>query len=246
MKKVVWIDIGTHFGQEHSSIFGSSYSFYGHVIRRFLGAKVFKRGKFVNFKGLRNIIYARNKIRQRSEEFYTVFVEANPKIIINNNTYLNADLVFNLALLENNQTPLSLTKLYLGNGDELSQGSSVFLEKNNVNKMSYVTTIGVSASVFFHQLKLHIEEIYDDYQILVRLNCEGAEDDVIYSAHDCFDSKVKMVCGSLKDVEGVKGLSAYKKLKRYMSDNELPFVYFSSAIDTWPKAHNAIINLLDK
>ena len=85
-----------------------------------------------------------------------------------------------------------------------------------------------------------------DYQILVRLNCEGAEDDVIYSAHDCFDSKVKMVCGSLKDVEGVKGLSAYKKLKRYMSDNELPFVYFSSAIDTWPKAHNAIINLLDK
>ena len=246
MKKIIWIDVGTHFGQEYSSIFGSNSSFFRHLIRRFFGGKLLNRGKFVSFNNLKNIILVRRKIRRQSKFFYTIFVEANPKIVSKKNIYLNADVVFNLALLDNIQTPLSITKLYLGNGDELSQGSSVFLEKHNVNKESYVTTIGVSAGIFFHQLKLHIEEMYDDYEILLRLNCEGAEDDVIYSMYDSFGSNVKMICGSLKDVEGVKGLDAYQKLEKFMNDNKLPFVFFSSAIDSWPKAHTAIMNLLDK
>ena len=246
MKKIIWIDVGTHFGQEHSSIFGSNYSFYSHIIRRFLGGKVLKRGKFVSFNGLKNIIHARSMIRKRSKEFYTIFIEANPKIVSKKNIYSNADVVFNLALMGNVQAPLSITKLYLGNGDELDQGSSVFLEKDNVNKRSYVTTIGASADVFFQQLRLHIDEMYNDYQILLRLNCEGAEDDVIYSLYESFGSKVKIICGSLKDVKGVKGLDAYKKLDKYLNDNKLPFVFFSSAIDSWPEAHTAIMNILNK
>ena len=130
-------------------------------------------------------------------------------------------------------------------GDLLSE-TNVFLEKHNVNKGSYVTTIGASASIFFEQLRLHIDEIYDDYQILLRLNCEGAEDDVIYSLHESFGSKVRMICGSLKDVEDIKGLDAYQKLDKYMSDNKLPFINFNSAIDSWPNAHTAIMDLLDK
>ncbi len=246
MKKIIWIDVGTHFGQEHRSIFGSNYSFYSHIIRRFLGGKVLKRGKFVSFKGLKNIIHARSMIRKRSKEFYTIFIEANPKIVSKKNIYSNADVVFNLALMGKVQTTLSIAKLYLGNGDELDQGSSVFLEKDNVNKSSYVTTIGASAKVFFQQLRLHIDEMYNDYQILLRLNCEGAEDDVIYSLYESFGSKVKIICGSLKDVEGVKGLDAYKKLDKYLNDNKLPFVFFSSAIDSWPEAHTAIMNILKK
>jgi len=246
MKKVIWIDVGTHFGQEYSSIFGSNYSFYSYIIRRFLGGKVLKRGKFVSFNGLKNIIHARGKIRQWSKEFYTVFIEANPEIVSKKKIYQNANVVFNIALFNNNQTPFTVTKLYLGDGDKLSQGSSVFLEKHNVNKGSYVTTIGASASIFFEQLRLHIDEIYDDYQILLRLNCEGVEDDVIYSLHESFGSKVRMICGSLKDVEDIKGLDAYQKLVKYMSDNKLPFIDFNSAIDSWPNAHTAIMNLLDK
>ena len=63
---------------------------------------------------------------------------------------------------------------------------------------------------------------------------------------DDFGSKVRMICGSLKDVEDIKGLDAYQKLVKYMSDNKLPFIDFNSAIDSWPNAHTAIINLLDK
>ena len=245
--RIIWIDVGTHFAQEHSSIFGSNYSFYSFILRRFLSGKILKRGKFVSFNGLKNIIHARSKIRKRSKEFYTVFIEANPKIVSKKNIYLNADVVFNLALIDNVQAPLSITKLYLlKNGDELSQGSSVFSENDAVNKDTFLTTIGVSVNIFFHQLKLHIEELYDDYEILLRLNCEGMEDDVIYSVYNIFGSKTKMICGSLKDVERVKGLDAFQKLEKFMNENKLPFVFFSPLIYSWPDAHTAIMNLLDK
>ena len=246
MKKIIWIDVGTHFGQEYSSIFRSNISFFRHVIRRFLGGKVLKRGKFVSFNGLKNIIHARSKIRMRSNEFYTVFIEANPKIVSKKNIYLNADVVFNLALIDNVQAPLSITKLYLVNGDKLSQGNSVFSENDAVDKDTFVTTMGVSVNIFFHQLKLHIEELYDDYEILLRLNCEGVEDDVIYSVYNIFGSKTKMICGSLNDVERVKGLDAFQKLEKFMNENKLPFVFFSPLIYSWPDAHTAIMNLLDK
>ena len=247
MKKIIWVDVGTHFGQEYSSIFGSNYSFYSHIIRRFLGGKVLKRGRFVSFNGLKNIIHARSMIRKRSKEFYTVFIEANPKIVYKKNIYLNADVVFNLALIDNVQAPLSITKLYLGKeGAELSQGSSVFSENNAVDKDTFVTTMGASVNIFFHQLKLHIEVLYDDYEILLRLNCEGVEDDVIYSVYNIFGSKTKMICGSLNDVERVKGLDAIQKLEKFMNENKLSFVCFSPLIHSWPEAHTAIMNLLDK
>ena len=246
MRKIIWIDVGTHFAQEYSSIFGSNYSFYRHIIKRFFGGKVLKRGRFVSFKGLKNIIHARSKIRMRSKEFHTIFIEANPKIVSKKNIYLSADEVFNLALVDNVQGPLSITKLYLGTGDELSQGSSVFSENNAVDKDTFVTTIGVSVNIFFHQLKLHIEELYDDYEILLRLNCEGVEDDVIYSVYNIFGSKTKMICGSLNDVERVKGLDAFQKLEKFMNEKKLSFVFFSPLIYSWPEAHTAIMNLLDK
>ena len=139
-----------------------------------------------------------------------------------------------------------LKKLYLGTGDELSQGSSVFAENNAVDKNTFVTTIGVSCDTFFHQLKLHIEELYDDYMILLRLNCEGMEDEVIYSVHNIFGPKTAMIFGSLNDVKRVRGLNVSKELNKFMNDKKLPFVFFCPLIYSWPKAHMAIMNLLDK
>ena len=46
-KKIIWIDVGTHFAQEHSSLFGSISSFYLHILKRFIGGKLLRRGKFV-------------------------------------------------------------------------------------------------------------------------------------------------------------------------------------------------------
>lgn len=246
MRKIIWIDVGTHFGQEYNSLFGSNQGFYWQLIKRFIGGVILKRGKFVSKEGLKNILYARKNIRMRSREFHTIFIEANPKIVSKKNVYLRADEVFNLALTDNTNEPLSISKLYLGTGDELSQGSSIFAENNAVDKNTFVTTVGVSCDNFFHQLKLHIEELYNDYEILLRLNCEGVEDEVIYSVYKIFGTKTAMISGSLNDVKRVRGEYASQKLDEFMNEKKLQFVFFSPLIYSWPRAHTAIMNLLNK
>lgn len=245
MKKTIWIDVGTHFAQEHNSIFGSNFRFYSFIIRRFIGSKILRRGKFVSFKELRDILYARSRIRERSAEFFTILIEANSKIAHKMNFYPQADIFFNLALTDANYSPVSIAKLYIGKGGELSEGNSLFIEKHKVHKDSYVATFGVSTKDFFSALELYLKDKFDDYDVLLRLNCEGVEDDVIYSAYRNFGSKLKLICGSLKDVEEIKGLEASQKLDNFMSDNKLLFIKFSSGIYSWPKAHLGVLNLLE-
>ena len=246
MKKVIWIDIGTHFAQEHGSIFSSNFHFYMHICRRFLSGNVLGRGKSVKYQDIRNVISSRKSIRKRLQKFYSIFVEANPKIAYRKDLYLKADMIFNIALTDNTRPNFSITKLYLGNGDELSQGSSVFLEKGNVDKDTYIATLGVRVQDFFNELQLYLEEKFGTYDVLLRLNCEGIEDDVIYAAHSSFQDKLKLICGSLKDVEGVKGLEAYQRLNMFIDNNDLSFVSFYSGIESWTDAHAAIYTLLEE
>ena len=244
MKKIIWIDVGTHFGQEYSSIFGPNFNFYLRMIRRFIGASIFRRGKFINYNDLREFFFTRARIRERHKNFHTIFVEANPKIAFTRKIYLMADMVFNMAITNDSQPYPSVTKLYLGQGDELSQGSSALIEKKNVHKDIYIATLGVSSDIFFKQLYLYLNEKFSHYDVLLRLNCEGVEDDVIYSAHSNFGNNLKLICGSLKDVEEVKGLKASQKLENFMKDKGLLFRKFHSRMDTWPKAHAAVLDLL--
>ena len=246
MRKIIWIDVRTHFGQEYSSIFGSNLSFYWQVFKRFVGGAILKRGKFVSKVDLQKILYARSKIRKRSKEFHTIFIEANSKIVSKKNVYLCADEVFNLALVNNSQNPLSITKLYLASGNVLSQGNSVFEENDAVDKNTFITTMGVACETFFYQLKLHIDELYDEYEVLLRINCEGVEDEVIYSVYNIFGDKTAIISGSLNDVKRVRGLDASQKLDNFINVKNLPFVFFSPLIYSWPQAHTAIMNLLDK
>ena len=246
MKKIIWIDIGTHFAQEHSSIFSSDFYFYSFIARRLISSRLFKRGKFVSNKELKEIITYRNKIRERSNDFYSIFIEANSKIARKKKFYPNANLFFNLALTDEEHKPTSIAKLYLGDSQEYSQGSSIFLEKHNVNQDSFVAAFGVSANDFFKELELYLSEKFNDYLVMLRLNCEGVEDSIIYSAHNSFGDKLELICGSLKDVAEVKGLAAFERLEHFIADNGIVFAQFYSAIYTWSEGQKAILKLLKK
>ncbi len=245
MKNIVWIDVGTHFAQEHSSVFGSSLGFYAFLCKRFVGGKLLGRGKFVSFHELKNIINYRKLIRQGSSNFFTVIIEANPKIARKKKFYPQADIFFNLALTDDHDSSVSIAKLYIGKGGELSEGNSLFHQKDNTKDGNHFATFGVSSSDFFDQISLYLDEKFRDYDVLLRLNCEGVEDSVIYSAHKSFGSKLKLVCGSLKDVKELKGDEADKKLNKFLHDQDLSFVLFSSGIDTWHQAYYSIFKLLD-
>jgi len=245
MKKLIWIDVGTHFAQEHNSLFGSNLKFYSFVLRRLISGGILKRGRFVSFNQLKDILYLRGAIRKKSKDFFSVFVEANPKIAHKKKFYPAADMFFNLALTDERYPAVSIAKLYIGHGDELSEGNSIFREKHHDSNNQHIATLGVSTKNFFDGLSQNLNEQFTNFSVLLRLNCEGVEDDVIYSAHKSFGKNLKLICGSLKDVEELKGLDASTKLHEYLEEENLPFVKFSSGIYSWPEAHKAILDLLE-
>ncbi len=244
MKKIIWVDVGTHFAQEYESVFGSNLNFFWKLFRRFVGSKIFFRGGFPSLKKISRIYNFRKFLKANKDRFSCFFVEANSKIVTQKKIYLQADAVFNFALTNNSTDTVDITKLYLGNDSDVSQGSSIYLDKKNVAEDSYRLCLGVPPSKFFKALEAYLNEIKEDYVILLRLNSEGVEDDVIYAAHESFGPKLKLICGSLKDVKGVKGEKSYNDLENFMSNNNLPFIFFSEDIESWSKGHSAIKDLL--
>ena len=226
--------------------FFPNIQFYLFVFKRFLSGGILKRGKFISFKELFIIIRTRSSIRQKSKNFFSIFVEANPKIVKKKNFYPNAEMLFNIALTENMAQPISIAKLYVGNNDLFGEGSSIFKDKYGNLHQNYLPTLGVESQSFFYELALYLNKKFSEYDVLLRLNCEGVEDNVIYSAHKSFGKRLSLICGSLKDVEELKGKDAAKQLESFMNDNNLPFIKFSSGINTWPQAHSVILDLLNK
>lgn len=243
MKKIIWIDVGTHNAQEYESAFGSNSKFIWRIFRRFIGKVIFLRGNFLNLDLLKSINSSRNFFKKNKSRFKFFFIEANSKIITQQKVYLEADAVFNVALTSNDAEAAEITKLYIANNDDSSQGSSIYIEKDNVTEDLFKLCIGINPLKFFISIEKYLKELGHDYVVLLRLNCEGSEDDVIYSAYECFGSKLKLICGSLKDVKVVKGEKSYEDIHNFMVNKNLPFVFFSSDINSWSKAHSAIKNL---
>jgi hypothetical protein len=244
MKKIVWIDIGVHFGQEYKSIFGSNTHFFWKLLRRFIGSNL-RKGSFFGLRDLISLLDLRSQIRRQRKIFCVIFVEANPKIIANNSIYLKAESVFNVALTGDGNEDLSIVKLFLVNGDIMSQGNSIFASKRNVSTKHYISTIGLSSGIFMRELRKDLDESFTNYEVLLRLNCEGVEDDVIFSAHKVFNEKLKLVCGSLKDVGEVKGKQAQTKLIEFLTSQKIENVFFSPSVNSWPLAFKSILRLLN-
>lgn len=229
MKMNIWIDIGTHSGQEYNSIFGSNFIFYIKVIKNLLLKKI------VNFKEIINLINLRNKIKNKRNEFFIIFVEANYKIILKKKVYNEAEMIFNFALTDNkNQNSFNLIKLYfLRNQNQISQGSSIYKNKANINEKDYILTHGVSVDSFMQSIKKELDKRFLDYNIILRLNCEGVEDSVIYSAYKYFNKDLKIISGSLKDVKYIKGENVYKNLEQFMKDKNIINTVFTPNTNSW-------------
>ena len=241
MTKLVYIDVGTHFGQEFKSMFGSRWYFLWKIMRRIIGFYLLKKGEKISIKDIIEIIRERRNIRENKDNFFTYFIEANPNIINCSNVYREAKGVFICALT--GEVNVNVTNLFLANfgtGNMIDQGSSIFSDKINVSKENFVSTIGIPSKLFFEKFKRYLDNTVSKYVVILRLNCEGVEDDVIYAAHKYFDDKLVLIMGSIKDVKECKGNSAYVNLEKYLRDNSLSFVQFSSSVNTWIKAHSSI------
>ena len=81
-------------------------------------------------------------------------------------------------------------------------------------------------------------------KIIIRLNCEGMEDEIIYDFKKFIPKRLIGIMGSLKDVKSIKGNKEYSQLLEFIDNEEIKFVPFSDDIDTWGKAHSYLFSFL--
>ncbi len=243
--KIIWIDIGTHYGQEYQSIFSTDLYFYWKIFRRLVGSKLLKRGDFLKLTDITKLNSYRKYLKNHKNFFHFTFIEANYRIL-NSSIYNHAQDVFCFAIGSHKKKPLKIGRLYYADNDETSQGNSIYKNKGNINIDNFQSCILIDANKFSDYYKNYLDEKFKSYEIILRINCEGSEDDVIYAMHKTFKNKLKLIFGSLKDVKGVKGEKEYINLENYMKKNKLRFIDFSSSVHTWLNAFSALDFYLKK
>ena len=241
-EKLVWIDVGTHRAQEYRSIFSGDLRIAARLWRFNRRAKRNGETPF-SLAALKSFWATRRTLTARRKDVFAVFVEANTRLVTRA-VYAEADAVFFAALGARNDPDYQMSKLFLVHGDDQGQGSSIYESKSNIGTESFVPCVVLNPASFARDLKAILNDYGWDYKIMLRINCEGAEDEVIYAMHECFGDKLAHIFGSLKDVRDVKGDEAYDALMTYMDEKSLPFRYFSSEVHNWPESHKAIETLL--
>ena len=242
--KIIWIDIGTHHGQEYKSIFSTNFYFYWKLFRRLIGSKFLRKGNFLSISSILKLIDERQYLRKNKDLFHFTFIEASQKTL-HSKIYKKANDVFCVAL-GNELNKIKIGKLFHANNHETSQGNSIYNNKGNIFINAFTSCMIVDAEDFALSYKKYLDKQYDNYKVIIRVNCEGSEDDVIYGFHKIFDKNLINIFGSLKDVKSIKGEKLFNKLLNYMKKNNLSFVNFSSSVETWLESFSCINDILKK
>lgn len=239
-KNIVWIDVGTHIGQEILAALGPRSHIHRIFLRRFVGANFLRRGRAYKFDSLRKINVLREKIRDAGE-FTTIAVEANPRLF-NERVYQFVDIAFCVAL--GSTKNFKITKLFFFDSNVRGQGGSIFSKRTRGNSQAeYVVVTMLDASRFFESLRDYLDGKFGEtqYEVILRLNCEGSEGEVIRSCHAVFGDRILIILGSLKDVLELRGDVAASELDQFLVANDLSFVSFSSLWSTWEPAMTALL-----
>lgn len=245
-KKLIFVDVGTHEGQEYNAIFGHGTVTY---FRRWLRHCRHERRAGRNwpaFSGFKDFLGMVGRLQANRHSVAYVMVEPNARLFALP-VYRNADLGCNIALADEPDV-LSVRPLYLAQSNPMGQGSSLFTEKPNVEASQFDLVLSVDALHFAKQLKAAVAKMYDadDAPVILRLNNEGAEVDVIEAFYSVFGGRLQLVMGSLNDVIKVKGQSAYDDLMQSLDRRGIRFLPFHQNYATWPAAAEAIAKVLDQ
>ena len=250
-KPIIFLDIGSHKCQEIFALTSPAIYILILYIKRSILGFVFKQRLVPPIKDLISFLCDRRKIFKRFK-FYFVVVEPNWRHF-RNKIYRQVDNVFCLGIHDSDKTIQSLP-FYYKSSEMLCQGATLFEHSVKHYRVEMVPVI--DADHFFRY-------VFDPYmrkfdfdsgtglvqlrapQVLLRVNCEGAEDDVLYAAQDVLGARLKGVLGSLDDVLKKKGEDAATVLEGFIEESQLGFCRFSSNMASWPSAIKYIGAKLD-
>jgi hypothetical protein len=241
--KVLFIDVGTHEGQEIKALTGSALILFLLFLKRYI-INFFTRGNIApSFIDILSFFSTRKKLI-KNVDFCFVTIEPNWRNY-DSNIYKKIDYAFCLGLqkIDNN---FEFKNFSYKNTEKKCQGASL-LEKPSSSDLTDIIPV-VDPDYFCEHILQNIVNEYNyefPLKIILRLNCEGTEDEVIYSINKKFSGLLVGILGSLDDVKKKKGRKKAEVLDKYLNANSIDFCRFSSNMITWPKTIRFLHNKLN-
>ncbi len=248
VKKIVIIDIGTHLGQEILSLFNPLYVFFKASKLTFTYLFFRKRlsPSMNTLKAIRDSFYAiitSKKISRYRNRFILIGIEPNT-ILFSSPAYKLLDLILPIAIGESDSESLSIRKLYIGSSDPKFKGNSIYSSKENVDSQNFTHIICSNPTNICNKLS-HLN-LLKEADIILRLNCEGSEDDIIYSAFDAFGERLIGIMGNLSDVSKVKSQADENRMMEFIQNKNIPLIKFDAGPQCWFQAHRFILKILNQ
>ena len=241
-KKIVVIDIGTHKCQEFLAMFHTNpFALFARVA----AYKIFRLPS-PTFKETFSMISSQKLLKQNRDRFFTILTEPNTNVL-SHPLYNKADQVFCLAVGKTSKN-IKLSNLYFHSVqiDLDEQGSSIFEEKKGKKSTFSLPITQVDPEYYLNFIKQNIEHKFPniDYEIVLRMNCEGSEYDVIQGAKKIFGAQFSLVLGSLDDVLKYHGQDVYNQMEKFLEDNRIDFRVFNTILTSHAEALKVLVSKL--
>ena len=235
---LILIDIGTHSCGEIKSFTNSKFFFFK-LAKRII-KNIYKKNS-LKASYFKNCVINHFKLKNIFKKITLILVEPN-YLHFEEAPYKLSSMVLPVAIKSISESLSMTTKLFFANNDPKSAGNSIFSSKGNVDKDNFRNVLSLNTN----QLLEILEKTYlhENSKVVLRLNCEGMEDEIIYEFKKYLSNKLKVIMGSLKDVKSIKGNKKYSQLLKFIDDEKILFVPFSDDIDTWSKAHSLLYSLI--
>ncbi len=233
----VIIDIGTHKCQEFKAIFHTNpLSLFLRVIsHKLLGIETPKISETIS------MIKSQNSLKKLRSKFFVILTEPNVNVL-DNKYYKFADLVYCVALGQTSNK-IEMSKLFFHSKDIQEQGSSIYESKRGKEASSFIPATLIDPNYFMQIIKDDLDNRFgkNGYQVMLRLNCEGAENEVIRATENIFHEKLRLVMGSLDDVMKYHGEDTLKELEDFLQLNNIKFSQFNTLLTCHNKALSLIL-----
>jgi hypothetical protein len=242
ISKVLFVDVGSHQCQEIKALKQSSIYLSILFIKRYLINLFIKDSIAPTISEFIYFLKIRKKLMKKID-FCFIAIEPNWRhFTCKIYKKLNYTFCFGLQKMDSD---FKFKDLSFKSPKKNDQGASLFKTPNH-SDLSDVIPV-VDTDYFCKKVIQVILNTYKDDvspKILLRLNCEGTEDDVIYSFKKMFPDKLVGILGSLDDVRKKKGANKADDLKEYLHSNSIDFCRFSSNMGSWPNALKFLENKL--
>ena len=186
-------------------------------------------------KDLLKILKLSRRINSAFKKITKIGVEPNVNWQHHKN-YQYLDLFIGAALTDNiGENSFELLSLYIPEADQKEISGSLFT-RGGAQRFKERVVLSVRPDDIFSAVRRRYCPSGEELSVILRLNCEGAETEVIRSALKHFKSDKLCLLGTIVDVEKYRGEHAAQSLESELRSYGLTITPFSPSVTSWLEA----------